>query len=99
MLNPLQIDGKPFPRLTAVAPAAMNLNAAYVSDLFAATTGVTFHHYLEELRLARAKDLLCDPVQQICEVACAVGYTNPNHFRNVFRSRVGMPPSTWRQTA
>jgi two-component system response regulator YesN len=76
--------------------AAMNMNAAYVSSLFHTTTGVTFHHYLEELRLARAKDLLRDPVNQVCEVACAVGYTNPNHFRDVFKTRVRIPPSVWR---
>ena len=77
----------------------MNLNAAYVSDLFSTTTGVTFHHYLEELRLARAKHMLRDPTRRVCEVAIAVGYTNPNHFRNVFHTRVGLSPSAWRQAS
>jgi AraC-like DNA-binding protein len=31
-------------------------------------------------------------------VAYAVGYSNPNHFRNVFTSRVGLCPSAWRRT-
>jgi YesN/AraC family two-component response regulator len=35
--------------------AVMNMNTAYISSLFHTTTGVTFHHYLEELRLAKAK--------------------------------------------
>jgi len=76
----------------------MNLNANYVSSLFSATTGVTFHHYLEEFRLARAKDLLRDPLKRVCEVAYAVGYPNPNYFRNVFRARIGVSPSAWRET-
>ena len=76
--------------------ATFNLNAAYVSDLFSTTLGVTFHHYLEELRLAKAKELLRDPRQRVCEVARAVGYTNPNHFRNVFSARVGRSPTAWR---
>jgi AraC-like DNA-binding protein len=77
----------------------MNMNASYLSALFSQTTGVTFHHYLEQLRLARAKDLLQNPVTRVCEVACAVGYTNPNHFRDVFKARVGIPPSAWREAA
>ena len=84
------------PMQLADLAAALNLNAAYVSDLFSTTVGVTFHHYLEELRLARAKELLQDPRKQVCEVARAVGYTNPNHFRSVFTARVGTPPSAWR---
>ena len=82
--------------LAHLAPA-MNLNASYVSFLFSGTLGVTFHRYLEAFRLARAKDLLRDPVQRISEVAYAVGYTSPNHFRNVFTARVGVPPSAWRE--
>jgi two-component system response regulator YesN len=75
---------------------AMNMNAAYVSSLFHTATGATFHHYLEELRLTKSKDLLRDPVKRVCEVACAVGYTNPNHFRDVFKTRIGISPSVWR---
>ncbi len=77
---------------------AMNLNASYVSSLFSTTLGVTFHHYLEELRIARAKDFLRDPVKRVSEVAYAVGYPNAKHFRYVFISRLGLPPSVWRQT-
>ena len=76
--------------------AATHLNASYACSLFSMTTGVTFHHYLENLRLTKAKDLLRDPVRRISEVAYAVGYANPNHFRNVFTDRVGLSPSAWR---
>jgi AraC-like DNA-binding protein len=77
--------------------AAVNLNASYVSSLLSATLGVTFHQYLEELRLARAKVLLRDPVKRVSEVAYAVGYSNANHFRNVFSTHLGLSPSAWRR--
>ena len=77
--------------------AALNLNASYVSSLFSTTLGVTFHHYLEELRLARARELLRDPARRVSEVAYAVGYSNPNHFCNVFTTRIGLSPSAWRE--
>jgi two-component system response regulator YesN len=80
------------PMQLADLAAALDLNPAYVSDLFPTTVGVTFHHYLEELRLAKAKELLQDPRKRVCEVARAVGYTNPNHFRDVFSAS----PSAWR---
>ena len=79
--------------------AALEMNAAYLCCLFSTTVGKTFHHYLEDLRLAKARDLLRDPLKRVCEVACAVGYTNPNHFRDIFRSRVGISPSAWRQAS
>jgi two-component system response regulator YesN len=76
--------------------SAMKMNASYLCALFSKTTGVTFHQYLEEFRLAKAKELLRDPMSLVCEVACTVGYTNPNHFRNVFKARTGLAPSVWR---
>jgi AraC-like DNA-binding protein len=79
--------------------SAMKMNASYLSALFSQTTGVTFRHYLEELRLVKAKDLLQDPVKRVSEVAYAVGYTTPNHFRDAFKTRVGIPPSAWRESA
>ncbi len=82
-------------RLTDVA-TSVRLRPSYASSLFSATLGVTFHRYLEQFRLAKAKNLLRDPVTRVSEVAYAVGYTNPNHFRNVFTARVGLSPSGWR---
>jgi YesN/AraC family two-component response regulator len=79
--------------------AAMNMNAAYLSDLFSTNTGVTFHHYLEELRLAKAKDLLRDPLRRVSEVAYATGYADPDYFRRAFKARVGVAPSAWRTTS
>ena len=77
--------------------AAMNMNPAYLSELFSTTMGVTFHHYLEQHRLASAKDLLRDPLKRVGDVAYAVGYSVPNHFRDVFKAHVGLSPSAWRQ--
>ena len=74
------------------------MNANYLSGLFHQTMGVTFHHYLEDLRLGRAEELLRDPRARVCEVACAVGYASPNHFRHAFKARSGCPPSAWRQS-
>jgi two-component system response regulator YesN len=78
--------------------AALGKNAAYLSTLFSQTTGVTFHHYLEEVRLAKAKELLSDPANCVGDVACAVGYGSASHFRHVFKDRTGVAPHLWDAT-
>jgi AraC-like DNA-binding protein len=77
--------------------AHLGLNANYLSDLFHKTTGMTFHHYLDDLRLEKAEELLRDPRARVCEVARAVGYASPNHFRNMFKAHKSLTPSVWRE--
>jgi AraC-like DNA-binding protein len=87
------------PMQLADVAAALKMNTAYVSHLFSTSLGVTYGRYLEELRLAKAMELLRDPVNRVCEVAYAVGYADPNYFRAAFKASVGLAPSAWRQTA
>ena len=79
--------------------AELKMNANYLSDLFSKTMQVTFHRYIEALRLAKAQELLSNPCIRVSEVAYAVGYSNPNHFRTVFKIHEGIPPSAWRNTS
>ncbi len=76
--------------------AALKMNAAYLCGLFSRHLGVTFHHYLVEVRMAKARELLLDPKQRVCEVACAVGYASADQFRHAFKAHAGVPPSAWR---
>jgi AraC-like DNA-binding protein len=85
---------RPF-QLTELADS-LKMNACYLSSLFSRTLGVTFHDYLDQLRLAKAKDLLRDPGCRACEVACMAGYANADSFRRAFRTNTGMAPSVWR---
>jgi AraC-like DNA-binding protein len=78
---------------------ALDMNASYLSDLFSRTAGITFHHYLDELRLARAETLLRDPRLPVCEVASAAGYASAAYFRQVFKHYHGLPPSRWKHQA
>jgi AraC-like DNA-binding protein len=84
------------PLALADVAASLRMNASYLSSLFSRTLGLTFHDYLNELRLAQAEALLRNPHARVCEVACAVGYSSANHFRTVFKIREGLSPSAWR---
>jgi AraC-like DNA-binding protein len=75
--------------------SAMRMNASYLSTLFSQTTGVTFHHFLEEVRLSKAKELLRDPRNRVGEVAGAAGYASPDSFRHAFKAHEGVSPEAW----
>jgi two-component system response regulator YesN len=74
----------------------MKMNASYLSALFSQTTGMTFHRFLEEVRLSKAKEMLRDPRNRIGQVAGAAGYGSPDAFRHAFKSREGLSPEAWR---
>jgi len=76
--------------------SAMKRNASYLSALFSQTTGMTFHQFLEEVRLSKARELLCDPRNRVGEVARAAGYASPDSFRHAFKAHVGLSPEAWR---
>jgi AraC-like DNA-binding protein len=76
--------------------SAMRMNGSYLSALFSQTTGVTFHQFLEEVRLSKAKALLRDPRNRVGEVACAAGYASPDAFRHAFKAHEGLSPEAWR---
>ena len=76
--------------------SAMKRNASYLSALFSQTTGVTFHHFLEEVRLSKARELLRDPRNRVGEVARAAGYASPDAFRHAFKAHEGLSPEAWR---
>ena len=76
--------------------SAMKMNASYLSDLFSQTTGVTFHQFLEEVRLSKARELLRDPRNRVGEVAGAAGYASPDAFRHAFKAHEGLSPEAWR---
>jgi two-component system response regulator YesN len=76
--------------------ASMRRNVCYLSTLFHQAEGVTIHRYLEELRLASAREMLRDPRLRVCEVAQAAGYSSPDAFRHAFKARVGLSPVAWR---
>ncbi len=76
--------------------SAMKMNASYLSALFSKTTGVTFHQFLEEVRLSKARELLRDPRNRVGEVARATGYASPDSFRHAFKAHEGFSPEAWR---
>lgn len=73
------------------------VHPVWLSQLFKRETHVTFSHYLTDLRMEEAKRLLRETHLKIYEIAERVGYTDLQHFGQVFKKRSGTTPKEYRQ--
>nr|WP_288357988.1 helix-turn-helix domain-containing protein [uncultured Pseudomonas sp.] len=64
---------------------------------FRAATGLNPTQYCQQLRVARARDLLEFTRQSIDQVAWQVGYRDSGAFRGVFTRLVGLSPGDYRK--
>ncbi len=72
---------------------------SYISTLFTKKLGVSFGRYLQNLRIAQACHLLSDSEKSVEEIAGDCGYSDLKFFRSVFRKRLHMSPSEFRQVS
>ncbi len=82
--------------ITQIA-ACFRLDRRRLALLFKRHTGMTPSHYLMESRILKAKELLhaCDcPINQVSEY---VGYTDSLYFSKVFKKKIGLSPSEYRE--
>lgn len=77
--------------------ALIDLSRFHFCTAFRLATGQTPHQWLTNLRIARAKELLMDPLLPVTEVALCVGYQTPSSFAASFRKLVGATPSEFRR--
>lgn len=76
----------------------MYLSPFYISRIFKSEIGDTPIHYLINIRLDRAKELLESGLAgSVQEVAAQVGYDDVYHFSKLFKKRYGIPPSQARK--
>lgn len=72
----------------------MYLSPFYISRIFKAETGDTPIHYLIDIRLEKAKELLTENREMsIQEAAAQVGYDDAYHFSKLFKKKFGISPS------
>lgn len=70
---------------------------SYLSKLFRDYKGITPNHYLQEIRIERAKELLLScPSMMTKDIALTVGYTDPSYFSKAFKKSTNMYPSEYR---
>ncbi len=71
------------------------LNQTYFSRLFKQYTGSTFTDYLIELRMEKAKELLCQGKYKVYEVSQMIGYRSEKYFFRIFKQYAGCSPTEY----
>lgn len=72
---------------------AMGMSRSQLYRKFQALTDHTVHHYIRDIRLNRAKEMLATTNMTVSEVALETGFRNLSHFSRVFSECFGAPPS------
>ncbi|SDD51720.1 two-component system, response regulator YesN [Paenibacillus sp. UNCCL117] len=76
----------------------MNMSRGYFSKCFKNLLGRTFHDYMKELRIARAKTLLLQTSKPIADIAEECGFLDHRYFSRQFREETGLLPSEYRSS-
>lgn len=74
------------------------MTPTYLSLLFKLNTGKTFIEHLTDIRIDKAKDMLRSTHFKNYEVAERVGYQDPRYFSQIFKKKVGISPSEYRES-
>ena len=72
---------------------------AHFLRMFRATTGVTPHQYVLDLRLKRAQERLRQASSSIIDVALSCGFSSQSHMTTVFRRYLETTPGEFRRNA
>jgi len=72
---------------------------SHLCRLGRAALGTTIQRAWEDARMERARVLLTQRSLPVAEVARRTGYADPAYFANVFRRRLGLTPSAYRDAA
>lgn len=87
-----------FERDLNMSQLAQELGVSYswFRHTFTAHTGLSPHQYLLEFRLVRARNLLAETELSIKEIAAQTGFEDEFYFSRLFRQKLNLTPSQWR---
>lgn len=79
--------------------AQMHFNYNYVSHVFKKRTGTTLKHYIIQVKMKKARELIADGTWSISEIACMLGYESIQSFSKAFKKELGVSPSAFKRGA
>ena len=83
------------PTLAGVA-AQCGVSVAHLRRMYKEATGHTLHQFIEELRIARAKELLLDSNLPLKVISYKLGFQHPSAFSFSFKKTAGESPRAFR---
>jgi len=75
---------------------AMNMSGSYLSDLLKIETGSSAKQHIHSFIIEKAKTTLLNSNSSISEIAFSMGFEYPQHFSKLFKGKVGLSPSEYR---
>ncbi|MDE3249074.1 MAG: helix-turn-helix transcriptional regulator [Bacteroidota bacterium] len=99
VLNSYLSSDKPLHHgLPSVAWAAeqLNLSANYFGDLVKKEAGISAQEYIQSKLIDIAKERMFDIEKSVGQIASDLGFKYPQHFTRLFKQKVGMAPSEYR---
>ncbi len=78
-------------------PAHVYLSPYYFSKLFKKYQGIGFNAWVNQQRMASAKELLCHSDWSIASIARNLGFSQTSYFCKVFRQTYQVTPQAFRQ--
>ena len=73
------------------------LSRSYLSRIFKEEMGCNLSHYINKMRVEKAKEYLLDNSVNIIDVAFLVGFEDQSYFAKVFKSLCGVSPGRYRE--
>lgn len=74
----------------------MKISAVHIGRTFKADTGEHFTHYLNKVRVEKAREMLLETDAKIKEIPEKVGFNNVAYFYNIFKKYTGLNPGDLR---
>lgn len=94
----VQDDILPLPTVQYFAEA-LHLSPAYLSDMLRALTGQNTQQHIHSALIEKAKRLLRTTSLSVSETAFQLGFEYPQYFNRLFKSKTGLTPGAYRQSA
>lgn len=74
-----------------------HISSSYFSRLFLQATGQNYTHYIAQLKVDWAKQLLEQTDQTIAQISQELGYKNPSYFIKTFKKQENLTPNIYRK--
>ena len=75
----------------------LNFSPDYLSSLIKKETGLNVQEHIHYKLMETAKNHLCCSDKNISQIAYELGFEYPQHFSKLFKNKVGVTPSQYRQ--
>ncbi|MCT3897449.1 substrate-binding domain-containing protein [Elizabethkingia anophelis] len=76
----------------------LNISRIQLYRKIKAIFNINVNDYINNIRLEQAKVMLQDPGFTISEIAYKTGFSSPNYFSTVFKSKFGISPNVFRKS-